>query len=138
MILIPFFSIIILVFVNILLSYKGNKLYWFYEASHFAGGFILAALFINFWDRKSVLLAILMMGILWEVYELVINKNKKIKKYLEDRYKYYITPLDSFFSSCVELTNSLYYSIIHFKSQVLMTQYYNVKKHRFIFGFAGF
>ena len=91
-ILIPLFSIIILVFVNILLSYKENKLYWFYEASHFAGGFILAALFINFWDRKSVLLAILMMGILWEVYELVINKNKKIKKYLEDRYKYYITP----------------------------------------------
>ena len=91
-ILIPLFSIIILVFVNAILSYQGKKLYWLYEASHFVGGFLLAALFLNFLDKKLVLLAVLTVGILWEIYELVINKNKNIKKYLKNKFKYYIIP----------------------------------------------
>lgn len=90
--LIPLFSVIVLVSINIVLSRKGKKLYWLYELSHFVAGFILAALFLNFLDKKLVLLAILMIGILWEIYEFVINKNKKIKKYLENKFRYYIIP----------------------------------------------
>jgi len=92
MILIPFFLIIILVSINIILSHKGKKLYWLYETSHFVGGFLLAALFLNFLDKKLILLAVLTIGILWEIYELIITKNKKIKKFLENKFKYYITP----------------------------------------------
>ncbi len=91
-ILIPLFSIVILVSINIALSYKEKKLYWVYEISHFVGGFILAILFLNFLDKKLVLLAILMLSILWEIYEFTINKNKNIKKYLESKFKYFIVP----------------------------------------------
>lgn len=88
----PLLSIIILVSVNIILSRKGKKIYWLYELSHFLGGFLLAVLFLNFLDKNFVLLAVLAAGIIWEIYELVINKNKKIKKYLENKFRYYITP----------------------------------------------
>ena len=52
----------------------------------------MAVLFLNFLDKNFVLLAVLAAGIIWEIYELVINKNKKIKKYLENKFRYYITP----------------------------------------------
>lgn len=90
--LIPFFAILLLISMNIALSYKGKKLYCLYETSHFMGGFILAALFINFLDAKLVLLVVLAIGVVWEIYELIITKNKNIKKYLESKLKYYITP----------------------------------------------
>lgn len=51
----------------------------------------MAALFLNFLDGKLVLLAVLTIGVIWEIYEFVINKNNKIKKYLENKFKYYIT-----------------------------------------------
>lgn len=88
----PLFSIIILVSINIILSYKGKKLYWLYESSHFIGGFLLAMLFSNFLDKKLILLAVLVVCILWEIYELVSTKKEKIKKYLENKFNYYITP----------------------------------------------
>lgn len=91
-IIISLISIVGLVFINILFSRKGRRAYWLFELSHFIGGFILAALFLNFLDKKSVLLAVLMVSILWEVYELIITKSKKIKKCLENKFKYYITP----------------------------------------------
>ena len=91
-ILIPLLAIVILVSLNITISHKGKKLYWLYEVSHFIGGFLLAALFLNFLDKKSVLLTVLMFSILWEIYELIINRNEKTKKFLEKKFKYYITP----------------------------------------------
>ena len=91
-ILISLFSVIILISINIIFSYKENKFYWLYEASHFVGGFLLAALFLNFFDRKLILLFVLTTSILWEVYEFLINKNIKIKKYLENNFRYYVTP----------------------------------------------
>ena len=91
-VIIPLFSIIILVSINMVLSHKGKKLYWLNELSHFLGGFLLAALFLNFLDGKLVLLAVLIIGIIWEIYELIVTKNKKNKKYLENKFKYYITP----------------------------------------------
>lgn len=56
----------------------------------------MAALFLNFFDKKSVLLVVLMTSILWEIYELVVTKIKKIKKYLENNFKYHITPITLF------------------------------------------
>ncbi len=50
----------------------------------------MAALFLNFLDKKTVLLAILTISVLWEIYEFIISKNKKIKKYLENNFKYYV------------------------------------------------
>lgn len=91
-ILIPLFSIIILVLINIALSHKGKKLYWVYEVSHFVGGFLLAVLFLNFLDIKFVLLAVLVIGLVWETYELIINRNKRIKKLLENKFRYHIIP----------------------------------------------
>lgn len=92
MILTPLLLLITLVSINIVFSYKGKKLYWLYESSHFIGGFLLAVLFFNFLDQKYVLLAVLMVGLLWEIYELIINKNKNIKKFIENNFKYYTTP----------------------------------------------
>lgn len=92
MILIPSLLIIILVSINVAFSYKGKKLYWLYELSHFIGGFLLAALFFNFFDKKLVLSVVLIISILWETHELIVTKNKKIKKYLENKFRYYITP----------------------------------------------
>lgn len=91
-ILIPLFSIIILVSINIILSYRENKLYWLYEASHFMCGFLLAVLLLNFLDKNFVLLAILMVSFVWEIYELIINRNQKIKRLFEDKFRYHITP----------------------------------------------
>ncbi|MEK7076214.1 MAG: hypothetical protein AAB941_00925 [Patescibacteria group bacterium] len=98
----PLLSIIILVSINIILSHRGKKLYWLYEASHFVGGFILAALFLNFLDKKPVLLTVLMFSILWEIYELIINRNEKAKKFLEKNFKYHITP-SSFSDTALDL-----------------------------------
>src|SRR3989338_1556159 len=95
--IIPFLAILVLLSVNILLSRKGKNLYWVYEASHLAGGFLLAALLMNFLDKDSyVLLAVFTIGLLWEIYELIINKNKNIKKFLEDNFEYYIAPSTSY------------------------------------------
>lgn len=91
-IIVPIISIIVLVVVNVLLSYQGDRFYWIYEISHFMGGLVLAILFLNFLDVGWVLSAVLASGVLWEIYELVVTKNKKIKKYLENKLKYYITP----------------------------------------------
>ena len=52
----------------------------------------MAALFLNFLDRKMVLLIVLTVGVIWEIYELIITKNKKIKKYLENKFRYYTIP----------------------------------------------
>lgn len=90
-IIISLISIVILVFINILFSRKGKRIYWLFEISHFIAGFLLAALFLNFLDKKLVLLAVLATGIFWEIYELIVTKNQKIKKYLENRFKYHIT-----------------------------------------------
>jgi len=38
------------------------------------------------------LLAVLVIGTLWEVHEVVVSKNKKIKSFLENKFKYYIIP----------------------------------------------
>ena len=91
-ILIPLFSIIILCFLNIVLSYKGKKLYWLYESSHFVGGFLLAALLFNFMGKNLVLLTTLIVSFVWEIYELIINRNRKIKRLFEDKFRYHITP----------------------------------------------
>ena len=87
----PFLLIVILVSINLAFSYKGERLYWLYKMSHFIGGFLLAALFLNFLDKKFILSAVLVVGCLWEIYELIINRNKTIKKFLENRFRYYIT-----------------------------------------------
>ena len=89
---IPFISLIILVAINLVFSRKREKLYWLNEASHLVGGFLLSAMFLNFLDKKLVLSTVLVVGVLWEIYEFLINKNTKIKKYLENKFKYYITP----------------------------------------------
>ena len=86
------FLVTILVLVNITLSRNGKKLYWFYEISHFLGGFLLAGLFINFFGGGMALLAVLVIGTLWEVHEVVVSKNKKIKSFLENKFKYHIIP----------------------------------------------
>ena len=86
------FLVIVLILINVTLSRKGKKLYWFYEISHFLAGFVLAGLFVNFLGEKSVLLAVLTVGIFWEVHEVVVSKNKKIKSFLENKFKYYIIP----------------------------------------------
>ena len=91
-IIIQLILLVALISINLVFSYKGKRLYLLYETSHFLGGFLLAALFLNFLDKKLVLSAVLTVGILWEIYELVINKNKNIKKYLKNKFKYYIIP----------------------------------------------
>lgn len=91
-ILISLVLAVVLVLINIIFSRQGKRIYWLYESSHLVGGFILAALFLNFLDEKLVLLAVLTIGVVWEIYEIIINKNKKVKKYLENKFKYYITP----------------------------------------------
>lgn len=62
----------------------------------------MAILFSNFLDKNLVLVAVLTAGIIWEVYELVINKNKKVKKYLENKFRYYIAP-ETFSESILDL-----------------------------------
>lgn len=110
--IIPLFSIIILVSINIVLSYKGKKLYWPYEVSHFVGGFLLAVLFLNFLDEKLVLLAVLTVGIIWEIYEFTVNRNKRLKKYLENKFRYYITQptfLDTVIDILLNVLGAVFY-----------------------------
>ena len=111
-IIIPIFSIIVLVLINIILSYNEKKLYWLYELSHFVGGFILAVLFFNFLDKKSVLFAVLIVGCFWEIYEQIINRNKTIKKFFENKFRYYIIPstlLDTLLDLSLAVVGAMFY-----------------------------
>ena len=91
-ILISFISLVTLVSINLALSHKGSRLYWLYEASHFIGGFLLAVLLSNFLDKKCVLLAVLAIGSLWELYELVVTRNIYLKEFFKAKLKIHIIP----------------------------------------------
>lgn len=72
--------------INLTLGQKKNpqRFYGVYEASHFAAGFLLAWLFSSFWENgRLIWLAVMVVGILWEVWEGLIFKNKKIKKWAQ-------------------------------------------------------
>ncbi|OGN01564.1 MAG: hypothetical protein A3I26_00545 [Candidatus Yanofskybacteria bacterium RIFCSPLOWO2_02_FULL_43_10] len=111
-IIIQLILLVALISINLVFSYKGKRLYLLYETSHFLGGFLLAVLLFNYLDKNLVLLAILTISILWEIYEFIINKNKKIKKYLENKFRYFITPAtfsDTFLDILLNILGALFY-----------------------------
>lgn len=111
-IIIPLVSLVVLVFINLTISYKGNKLYWMYESSHFLAGFLLAALLSSFLDNKLVLLAVLTISLSWEIYELIVSRSKYLREFFEAKFKIYITPptfLDTGLDLLLDVLGAVFY-----------------------------
>src|SRR3989338_3757965 len=87
-------SILFLIFLYILvisLSKYGNKFYWFFETAHFLGGFFVAIFFSNFFDSSLfIIFGVLMVGLLWEIWEFMVNKNADLRQFLMRRFNYYV------------------------------------------------
>ncbi len=69
------------IFVSNTFEYK--KAYWFFEFCHLAAGFLLAVSISNFTKNNlATLLGVLSIGILWEIWEIIIDHFKRIQKIL--------------------------------------------------------
>lgn len=83
--------LIILCLFVVSLSKYGNKLYWFFELAHFLGGFFMAMFLSNFFSSQLfILLGVFMVGLLWELWELIVNKSNKLQQFLIKHFSYYI------------------------------------------------
>ena len=90
-IFIPILALAFLYILVISLSKYGNKYGWFYEIAHFLGGFFVAMFLSKFlFENRSIIIFVILIGILWEVGELVVNKNRKIQQFLINKFNYYI------------------------------------------------
>lgn len=89
-----FLSILVLAFLYILAIFSsryGDKSYWFFELEHFLGGFFVAMFLSNFlFNSRSIIVFVVLIGILWEMGELIVNKNRKLKQFLINKLNYYI------------------------------------------------
>src|SRR3989344_1948571 len=63
--------------------------YWFFEALHLLAGFFVAMFWSNFLHTNTlVIMAALVVGILWEIWEIVVDRQPKLKSILR---KFHIT-----------------------------------------------
>ena|SRR3989344_6773331 len=63
--------------------------YWFFEALHLLAGFFVAMFWSNFFDTSAlVIMATLAVGILWEIWEVIVDRQPKLKNILR---KFHIT-----------------------------------------------
>ncbi len=81
-------SILLLIILYLITSYIGNhfeykKVYWFFEFTHFLGGFLTAFFLSNFFqDIKTILIGVFFVGFLWELKEFITDKSERIKVFL--------------------------------------------------------
>jgi hypothetical protein len=74
-------------FISRSMSYE--KGYWFFEALHLLAGFFVAMFWSNFLNTNAlVIMATLAVGILWEVWEVIVDRQPKLKNILR---KFHIT-----------------------------------------------
>ncbi|HAS80743.1 MAG: hypothetical protein UR25_C0003G0055 [Candidatus Nomurabacteria bacterium GW2011_GWE1_32_28] len=80
--------ITLLIFFIFLLNYLAMKFHWYYSIwyldmfMHFWGGVWLSSIFIWFFKLKeinlklvlSIILGVLLIGIFWEIFEIIVNK----------------------------------------------------------------
>src|SRR3989344_1829857 len=89
-----FISVLALAFLYILAIYSskyGAKFYGIFELEHFLGGFFIAMFLSNFLsDNINIIAFVILIGILWEIWELIVNKNRNIQQFLIDKFNYYI------------------------------------------------
>ena len=89
-----FISVLALAFLYILaiyLSKYGAKFYWIFELEHFLAGFFIAMFLSNFlFNNINIIALVVSIGILWEIWELIVNKNRNIQRFLIDKFNYYI------------------------------------------------
>ena len=64
-------------------NFEYKKAYWFFEFCHLFGGFLAAVFLSNFLTVPYIILsAAFLLGLIWEVCELIIDKSQKIKNFL--------------------------------------------------------
>lgn len=85
MLIFSIFALLALYITNTYIGshFKEKKVYWFFELSHFLGGFLIALFLSNFSDDAlNILYGVFLVGLFWEVYELTIDRSKKIRTFL--------------------------------------------------------
>ena len=85
MIFLIFLALLLLYFSAVYVGchYPYEKVYWFFEAYHFFGGFLVASFLYNFFQSgTAIVIATFIAGFLWEMWELAIDKSRRLKNFL--------------------------------------------------------
>lgn len=106
----------ILYLINVYLGRFKLRFYWFFELSHFIGGFLVAMLLSNFFSEVwLVILGTMTVGLLYEIWEIIIVKNSKISNFLERKFKYYVmgvTPADTLLDISLDFAGVILFVIL--------------------------
>ncbi|GEM_PF-5810320 len=85
MLIFPIVSLIILYLACVYTSnnFEYKKAYWFFEFCHLAGGFLVAMFLSNFLkNNPAILLVTFLIGLIWEICELIIDRSTRIQNFL--------------------------------------------------------
>lgn len=82
----------------------------------------MAVIFSNFFNAESTLLTVLVVGVLWEGYEVVVSRSKTVKKFLETKFGYYIIPptfSDTALDLLLNVLGAAFYLYLYLKNKKL-------------------
>jgi len=118
-----FMTLLLLIFLVILYlscvyvsnHFEYKKGYWFFEFSHLAAGFTIAAFLSNFlMATAQIIIGAAFVGLIWEAGEIIIDKSEQIKNFLNklNIRQGPITFLDTILDLGLDVTGALIFVLI--------------------------